>query len=131
MEITVHTVQHLRTNEMWARYQIRGRDVILWSVEKNEDAPPGAFRRFLPLFARHLCLPSALVGQFDRIAIEDVMHTGIEAMLRRDNWVRGGLVPRNAIGQSLLARGAWQDPSFQMEWDDFLTRYCNVGVEKI
>lgn len=127
MEITVHPVQHLRTNEMWARYQIRGRDVILWSVEKNEDAPRGAFRRFLPLFATHLCLPdSPCVGKFDRLAIEDVMNANLEKVLVADGWVRGGLVPRNAIGQALLASGAWADPSFHMRWDDFLTRYCHA-----
>lgn len=128
MEINVQPVQHLRTKEIWARYQIRGRDVILWSVEKKAGVPAGAFRRFLPLFAKHLCLPdSPLVGRFNRIAVEDVMHDSLEAMLMADDWVRGGLVPRNAIGQSLLARGAWQDPSFHMEWDDFLARYCQCA----
>ena len=127
MEITVHPVQHLRTNEMWARYQLRGRDVIIWSVERNEGVAPGAFRRFLPLFARHLCLPDApYYRKFDRIAIEDVMNANLEKVLIADGWTRGGLVPRNAIGQSLLERGVWQDPSFHMFWDDFLTRYCHA-----
>jgi hypothetical protein len=117
-------ILHLRTKEMWARYELRGRDVILWSVEKNEGVRPGAFRRFLPLFARHLSAPDfPLDGQFDRIAIEDVMSPVLEAIMTKDGWQRGGIVPRNAWGQALLAQGKFEDPSFHLYWSDFLERH--------
>jgi hypothetical protein len=117
-------ILHLRTKEMWARYELRGRDVILWSVEKNEDVRPGAFRRFLPLFARHLASPdSPCEGQFYRIAIEDVMSEAVEAIMLKDGWHRGGIVPRNAFGHALLAQGKFEDPSFHLYWSEFLERY--------
>ena len=117
-------ILHLRTKEMWARYELRGRDVILWSIEKNEGVRPGAFRRFLPLFARHLASPdSPCDGQFYRIAVEDVMSEAIESIMLKDAWRRGGLVSRNAFGQALLAAGKFEDPSFHLYWSEFLERY--------
>jgi hypothetical protein len=117
-------VLHLRTKEMWARYEIRDGDVVIWSAEKNEGVRPGAFRRFLSLFARHLASPdSPCDGQFDRIAVEDVMSEAVEHIMAKDGWHRGSIVPRNAWGQSLLAQGKFEDPSFHLYWSEFLERY--------
>ena len=115
----------LRTNEVWGRYEIRGRDVIIWSVEKHDGVPKGAFRRFLPLFAHHLAAPDSLLdGLFDNICVEDVMSEALVKILNEDEWSLGGIVPRNEIGRRLLAMGVFEDPSFQLTWSSFLRRYC-------